>query len=38
MSCTQTIRTSGQPVPTYRGELPEGHDGSGLRHAGRDWR
>jgi isobutyryl-CoA mutase len=26
----EVIRSRGQAVPTYRGELPKGHDGSGL--------
>ena len=26
----EAIRSRGQAVPTYRGELPKGHDGSGL--------
>ncbi len=28
--CTRRIRARGGAVPTYRGELPKGHDGSGL--------
>jgi isobutyryl-CoA mutase len=26
----EAIRARGEPVPVYKGELPEGHDGSGL--------
>ena len=26
----EAIRARGQAVPAYQGELPEGHDGSGL--------